>query len=270
MIAPSTLPEPFKRWNTHWSAPNGRDIQWPEWLKNSTLGIRRRGPFAWQPNNGTREFEYPWAYRAISERGRNLNIVEIGGGVSGLQFVLARDGHRVTNIDPGQADVESDWQYDQQRHGRLCKAFGAPVNLIPATLGTANIPDASTDVLLCVSALEHFPDDAVAEFCRHAARILKPEGVGVLSVDLFLDVRPFCPQTSNRFGKNIDLYRLLCEASLELVSGNRHELHGFPEFDPAAVKANLSAYLQGVHPALAQCFIVKRAPPSRSKDRPIP
>lgn len=259
MIAPSSIPESFKRWNSHWSAPNGRAIQWPEWLKNTSMGMRRRGPFAWQVNNGTREFEYPWAYRTINERGKRLNIVEIGGGLSGLQFVLAREGHRMTNVDPGQNELGFGWTYDRQRHGRLCKVFDAPVNLIQATIGSAKIPDASTDVLLCISALEHFPDDAIAEFCRHAARILKPEGVGVLSVDLFLDVKPFCSQTSNRFGTNIDLHHLMREASLELVRGDRHELHGFPEFDPAAVRANLSTYLQGVHPALAQCFVLKRA-----------
>jgi len=262
MIAPVEIPKPFARWNRKWSAPNGRAIRWPAWLEDrledTPMAIRRKGPFAWQPhNNGTRAFEYPWAHHAVTSQGRGLNVVEIGGGLSGLQFVLASEGHHVTNVDPGQ--VEQSWTYDCSLHTRLCQAFRAPVTLIDDTIEASNIPDASVDVLLCVSALEHFPDPDIAEFNKHAARILKPSGLVVLSVDLFLDVVPFCSSTSNRSGRNVNVHDMLRDASLQLVSGNPAELMGFPEFDHQAVLAKLSRYLRGIHPALAQCFTAKRA-----------
>ena len=226
------------------------------------MGVRRKGPFAWQINNGTRAFEYPWAHHAVTGHGCGLNVVEIGGGLSGLQFVLASEGHRVTNVDPGQA--EQSWQYDRRLHTRLCEAFRAPVTLVEATIGTANIPDASVDVLLCISALEHFPDADLAEFNRHAARILKPSGLAVLTVDLFLDVVPFCASASNRYGRNVNVHDMLRDASLQLASGNRVELMGFPEFDGDAILTNLNGYFRGIYgPALAQCLTAKPAVPGQ-------
>lgn len=256
MIAPIDISESYRAWNKHWGAPDGRVIRWPRWLEDTPLAVRRKGPFAWQTNNGTRAYEYPWAHHAVTKQGCALNVVEIGGGLSGLQFVLAREGHHVTNVDPGQA--EQSWTYDRRLHSRLCDAFRAPVTLVETTIGEARLPVGSADVLLCISALEHFPEADIAEFTRHAARVLKPDGLAVLTVDLFLDVAPFSSSTSNRFGRNINVYDLLRDSALELASGNPRELMGFPEFDQQAILGNVSRYLRGVHPALAQCFTAKR------------
>jgi 2-polyprenyl-3-methyl-5-hydroxy-6-metoxy-1,4-benzoquinol methylase len=261
MIAPVDIPKAFARWNRKWGAPNGRAIRWPAWLEDrledTPMAVRRKGPFAWQVNNGTRAFEYPWAHHAVTKQGGGLNVVEIGGGLSGLQFVLASEGHRVTNVDPGQ--VEQSWTYDCSLHTRLSEVFRAPVTLVEDTIEAADIPDAFADVLLCISALEHFPDADLAEFNRHVARILKPSGLAVMTVDLFLDVVPFCSSTSNAYGRNVNVHDMLRDASLELVSGNPAELMGFPEFDDQAILANLSRYLRTIHPVLAQCFTAKRA-----------
>jgi len=266
MIAPVDIPESFDQWNRRWSAPDGRVVRWPGWLQHTQLELRRKGPFAWQPNNKTRSFEFPWAYSEVIKQGRNLNVVEIGGGLSGLQFVLASEGHHVTNVDPGVNPGKADlgWAIDRARHERLCQAFRAPVRLLETTIREAGIPDSSVDVLICVSALEHFTDSAVAEFEQHVARVLKPDGLAVLTVDLFLDISPFASRLSNEFGRNLDVCRLLRNTSLELVSGRPHELLGFPEFDPQAVIASLSHYLRGEHPVVSQCLTAKRAT-SRSK-----
>src|SRR5687768_15941498 len=127
MLAPRALPQDFAEWNRTWRAPDGRTLAVPWRFRRSKFTIRYRGPFAWQPNSSTRAFEYPWAFHQISNHGRNLNIVEIGGGLSGLQFVLARDGHRVTNVDPGLAAKGKGWRLDPGFHRHLGDSFGANV-----------------------------------------------------------------------------------------------------------------------------------------------
>jgi 2-polyprenyl-3-methyl-5-hydroxy-6-metoxy-1,4-benzoquinol methylase len=256
MIAPREIPPSFAAWNKKWGAPHGRSTERPGGLTTTRMGLRRRGPFAWQANNGTRSFEYPWAYWMVNEQGSGLKVVEIGGGLSGLQFVLAREGHHVTNIDPGQS--EHNWIYERPFHAKLCHAFDAPVNLVATTINGANIPDHSVDVLLSISALEHFSDAAIAEFARHAARMLKPRALAVLTVDLFLDAAPFSPTESNQFGRNINIHKLMQDAGLELVSGNYEELMGFPEFDNQTILTRANRYLRGFYePALAQCFTAR-------------
>ena len=60
---------------------------------------RACGPFAFQWNTVTRTYEYPWAYSQVADLGPS-RILEIGGALPGLQFVLAKDGHDVHNVDP--------------------------------------------------------------------------------------------------------------------------------------------------------------------------
>ena len=50
------------------------------------------GPFAFQENNDTRRFEYPWAYFATSLRPGFA--LEIGGGLSGFQSCCRRQASR--------------------------------------------------------------------------------------------------------------------------------------------------------------------------------
>jgi SAM-dependent methyltransferase len=220
-----------------------------------------KGPFGFQANNSTRRFEYPWAYSQIAAHraalgGRPLDIVEIGGSLAGMQWVLAREGHRVTNIDPGLEARGKGWDVSAERHRELSKILRSPVNLVPRTLAQARLEDRSADVLLSVSTIEHFAGADLAEFAAQAARVLRPDGIAVLTVDLFLNVAPFCAATSNHYGTNVDLYVLLQRAGLTLRDGVRAELNGFPEFHAPAILAGLADYtIGGGYPALAQCLV---------------
>jgi Methyltransferase domain len=258
MIAPRALPPAFQEWNRKWHAPFGRRHRFAR-----ALGRTYQGPFAFQANNGTRVYEYPWAYSVINAHrathGRPLTIIELGGSLAGLQWVLAREGHRVINIDPGLNARGVGWDVTPERHQALSRAFGAPVELQPVTLAAANVSDATADVLLAISTLEHFAPADLAEFAAHAARIVRPDGIVVLTVDLFLDLEPFSPIQSHQYGTNVDVCRLLADAGLELVAGERSELNGYPEFTPEHVMAGLSSYLIGEpYPALAQCLVARR------------
>src|SRR6187551_2265625 len=99
MIARRELPEQYRQWNRKYGAPFGN---WPAWRSSPFakaplwLSSRLLGPFSTQTNNTFRAFEYPWAYHAASlEPGQR--VLEIGGGLSGFQFVLSRMGCHVVN-----------------------------------------------------------------------------------------------------------------------------------------------------------------------------
>jgi 2-polyprenyl-3-methyl-5-hydroxy-6-metoxy-1,4-benzoquinol methylase len=257
MIAPRLLPAAFDGWNARWHAPHGRDG------RLSRLVPARRGPFGFQANNSTRRYEYPWAYSRVAAHraalgGRPLDVVEIGGSLAGLQWVLAREGHRVTNVDPGLDARGTGWEVSAERHRALSRTFRAPVTLVPKTLAEAALPDRSVDVLLSVSTIEHFAPADLAEFETHAARVLRPDGIVVLTIDLFLNLAPFCAATSNQYGTNVDVYALLERAGLSLREGVRPELYGFPEFTAGGILERLAEYTIGGYPALAQCLVASR------------
>jgi SAM-dependent methyltransferase len=164
----------------------------------------------------------------------------------------------VTNVDPGLNARGIGWEVSAERHRALSRAFGAAVTLVPTTLASAGIRDHSVDVLLSVSTIEHFAPPDLAEFCDHAARVLRPDGVAILSIDLFLDLAPFCAATQHQYGTNVDVRQLLADAGLVLREGEPAELYGFPEFSTDRVLQQLSGYLVGQsYPALAQCLVAE-------------
>lgn len=265
MIARRNLPQEFQDWNAAWGAPSGR--------RDSLIGrVRRRllpgiepsvknkarscGPFAWQSNNSIRKFEYPWAYHAIRRLGGHLRVLEVGGGLSGLQFVLAAEGDDVVNLDPGQA--ERGWKYNGDLHRQLCSALHAPVRLFDGKIDALDAPAHSFDAILSVSSLEHFSDSDLAMLAAAMKRLLKPGGIVVMTIDLFLDLKPFSDRESNEWGRNLDVREFLDTAGLKLADGDPAELLGFPEFNASRIMANLSTYMIGdSYPALSQCIVAR-------------
>jgi methyltransferase family protein len=261
LLAPATLPDRFASWNAAQGAPYGRapGRLTRRFAPESDRAVRERGPFAWQTNNSTRTFEYPWAYHAVAERPTSAVVVELGGGVAGLQYVLAAEGRRVLNVDPGLEATGVGFELERALHDRVGRALAAPVELVSATLGTAGLPDESVDVVLAVSSLEHFSEDDLAELTVHVPRVLKRSGALVCTVDLFLDTAPFCTAPTNEYGRNIDVAAFLRASGLELEQGEPSELLGFPDFDPDRIQTRLSRYLIGHYPAMAQCLVARRA-----------
>jgi SAM-dependent methyltransferase len=259
MIAPRILPPSFTEWNHRWGAPFGRSGYsfWP--LRGTRFDAQKRGPFAYQKNNSIREFEYPWVYEQVKKLGPGKTIVDVGGSLGGLQFVLASEGYQIINVDPGMAAEGRGWDVTPKIHQWLCNAFAAPVQLLTKPLQDAGLADASADAVLCVSAMEHFSPADLAAVAVHIPRILRPSGVAILTVDLFLDTAPFTDRESNEFGRNIDVKAWLTSAGLELVTGNPAELNGFPEFSTRAVLRELPKYHIGTwYPALAQCLVGRK------------
>jgi len=256
VIAPRDLPPAFAAWNHKWGAPSGRDWRFGWRFRDTGIATKVRGPFAHQKNAETRRFEYPWAHDAVRNQGRRLRIVEIGGGLAGMQFVLASEGDAVINVDPG-GQGDTSWGFAPSEHERLCRVFRAPVRLIPAPLEQAGLEDASADVVLCVSVLEHLSAESLRSCLAAARRVIRPEGAVVLTVDLFLDLAPFTKDEEGPWGRNVSVRDVLEMGDLELVTGNQAELLGFPDFDPTAIRRGESRYLVSTARSVAQCLIAK-------------
>jgi hypothetical protein len=254
MLAPRELPVKYAVWNHKWGAPFGRPrLGWP--LRGTRFDVRRRGPFGFQLNNTTREFEYPWAYEQAVSKGPKLTIVDIGGSLCGLQFVFALEGHTVINVDPGLKAGGLGWDVDINTHRWLSSRFNTTVNIIPESLGNAKIPDKSVDVVLSISSLEHFSEDDLNSTAAVIPKILKDDGRVVMTCDCFLDVCPFTTQLKNQWGTNISICDFLQRGNLSLEKGNRNELVGYSEFKTESVLRNLANYNIGtIYPCMAQCF----------------
>jgi hypothetical protein len=185
--------------------------------------------------------------------------VDIGGSLGGMQFVLAEQGHTVINVDPGLKAEGIGWEVDLETHRRLCKQLGVEVSIISESLVNANLPIKSADVVLSISSLEHFSECDLESTGRTIPHVLKDDGIVVLTVDCFLDLNPFTDAKSNKWGRNISVYEFLERANLGLVSGERSELVGFPEFSCEHVLRNLARYHIGnYYPCLAQCLTAKK------------
>jgi SAM-dependent methyltransferase len=170
--------------------------------------------------------------------------------------VLSAEGDHVVNVDPGQG--ARGWEYDAELHRYLCRALRAPVELFPQKIDSLEAPPHSFDVVLSVSSLEHFPDTDLAMLASAMRRLLKPDGIVVMTIDLFLDLKPFSEREENTWGRNMDISQFLKMAGLRLDDGNPAELLGFPEFNPARIMGSLATYLVGEgYPVLSQCVVAR-------------
>lgn len=57
------------------------------------------------------------------------------------------------------------------------------------------------DCIYGISAIKHIPDADILAILQHARRVLKPGGLFVIRLDLFLDIEPFTTSETNRYGK---------------------------------------------------------------------
>jgi len=260
MLARRASPEAYRDWNRQHGAPFGRRVRGLYTLQRflpENVMARIRGPFGIQENNTVREFEYPWAYFATPVR-PGLDALDIGGGLGGFQFVLARAGCRVVNVDPGMDAVGIGWPCDDSSMRRLNRLFGTSVQLRNTVIDRADLADDAFDVAYSISVLEHLPPDELVTTLEEVYRVLRPGGHFVMTVDLFLNIAPFTGVQRNRFGTNVDLRWLLEQTPFELAMGTPSELHGFDGFSPEWVLNNLADLLVGEYPALCQCLVLRK------------
>lgn len=270
MILSKKLSSNFTEWNKKWVAPNNIhhfsfmrelikiDLVIPfEKLPNVLYYLIPHigGIFSFQRNSKTREVEYPAVYFATN-LDKSMKVVEIGGGLSGFQFVLSKQGLSVQNVDPG--DPEYNWNYTQRQHYLINKAFGTNVQLISKSIDQVDIESNSVDRVFCISVVEHLKLNERKAIAENIYRIIKPGGYAIFTADLFLDIFPFTKKKQNRWGANASIYEFIKTSKLKLVKGNKKELFGFPEFEKSYVLENLSHYCLGDWPVVSQLFVLQK------------
>ena len=67
----------------------------------------------------------------------------------------------------------------------------------------------------------------------------------VITLDLFLNLEPFCRRTTSEWGKNQDVRWIVDISRMKLVSGERSQLYGYPEFSSEAILADLETVFYG-------------------------
>lgn len=262
MLATRYLTDDLQAWNQRWGAPFGYpNAEQLARLDELPLVQRCRlaGAFAFQSNNTTRTFEYPWVYSQLSHE-HPLAIIDVGGGLAGLQFVLAKQGHHVYCVDPGlAAGTHYGWGSAQIDHHQLNSAFHTGVQAHGVRLEDAGFGTGTIDAVVCVSTIEHIDRDGARSLLRRAAELLRPGGRFIATIDLFLNLAPFTPRGENEWGTNIDVCDLISAApELRLAVGIRDELYGFPEFQPQRIMERLDQYFIGEYPCLAQCLVLEK------------
>jgi len=121
-------------------------------------------------------WEYPWLWFAGLDRhaGPGCRVIDVGGGLSPLPWLLALRGARVTL-------VETDLQW-QPAWMALRDRLGVDLDWIITADERIPLADRSADLVTSLSVLEHQPDPARA--VAEAARVLKPGGMFALSFDV--------------------------------------------------------------------------------------
>src|SRR5262249_36139669 len=192
------------QWNNRHGAPFGRPIPrkriWDFFRPRKSVE-QLRGPFSIQINNTTREFEYPWAYESAQLK-PGMHVLEFGGGLSGFQFALGQIGCDVVNVDPGLEAKGRGWPCDPASMERLNDFFGTHVELRNTTIENAKLGEGTMDRAFSISVIEHLTDEDIVDAMRCVHRCLKVGGLFILTVDLFLNLSPFCSRLSNEFGRN--------------------------------------------------------------------
>ena|SRR5688572_15948609 len=262
MLAPKALPTAFAEWNDRFHAPFGPPEIWNVPLHERFVPAyaATAGYFAFQYNNDTRVFEYPWAFHAVPV-GPGSRVVEVGGALAGFQWALAAAGADVTNVDPFEpygsedlypGDVES-------LHRQLNEWFGLNVRLKRTTLADSGLEPSAFDIVYSISTLEHLSREQLQSTLTAARKLLKPGGALVLTVDLFLELHPFTNQEANRWGANVSMADVVARSGLTLEQGDASELYGFAAFDARRVQSQLQRYLVGARqPTLVQACVLRK------------
>lgn len=163
---------------------------------------------------------------------------------------------KVINVDPGIKARGRGWPITPKFFDLLNRRFGTQVTLFPGFIEEANLKDNDFDRGVSVSVLEHIPEPDILSILKHVRRILKPGGLFILTVDLFLDLAPFSEKETNQWGKNISLRWLIEESGMDLIHGDPSELCGCPEFIPLKIVGLQEELLVGSSQAAVQTLIL--------------
>ena len=133
----------------------------------------------------SRLWEYPFALAAIEGRSVDgpTRIVDVGAGANFFGLLLAHLGYSIEAVDGDNAVVAAGRRLADFARARLGVAAGS-LSFLHGDARELPVPDASADVVQCISVIEHVPE--AQEIVPELARVLRPGGTLVLTFDLAL------------------------------------------------------------------------------------
>ena len=140
------------------------------------------------PKTSIRAFEYPWVIsETVSrfEKMEGLNVTDIGAGVNVVPLWLSRAGARVTTIDPHPLTRELEDKVKWNEWGFLDYSSISDGKIVSLNkdASTIKLPE-QQDLIYSVSVIEHLPAKIRRAILANCCRLLKDEGVLLLTVDL--------------------------------------------------------------------------------------
>lgn len=207
--------------------------QQPRWFRPLLRRSRRLQAMTGY-DHWSRRWEYPWAILAARFGESPGQTLDVGGGGSPFSRYLARAGHQSHVADPS-LDLGGSFVYDAAKSmtqnarsvakRTLFRAAGinslwglpeqdgtSPVHYGASPANALDYPDAQFDRVFCLSVMEHIPTSIWSACMGEFARVLRPGGRLVLTLDMTT------PEANER------LYR-------RLVEGTDMKLIGEPDYD---------------------------------------
>lgn len=177
--------------------------QQPAWFRPILLRSRRLRQMTGF-DHWSRAWEYPWAVHA-AEFDRPARILDVGGGGSPFAPWLALQGHEAHVVDPS-LDQGRSFVWDPARSAfrnlrtlakqgafRLAGVrtlWGLPgggerrVSYYARSADRLGFPDGHFDRVFCLSVIEHVPHDLWPASMRELARVVRPGGRLVMTMDM--------------------------------------------------------------------------------------
>ncbi len=112
----------------------------------------------------------------------HLRVLDVGCGVTPFPNAMARMGSDVTAVDPFREEIEF-----MRRHAN--DTFDTNVRYHCEDGRNLSFPDATFDIVTCISVLEHMSGSEARECLTELRRVLRPGGVALFTTD-------FIPQDS--------------------------------------------------------------------------
>jgi hypothetical protein len=139
---------------------------------DGTVALLPPAPFAWHLKSIQDAVALSWL-----KEYKGKDIAEIGGGDSRVLHVLAKN-NCLTNID----------SFEGLGKGPTTKPITSSYQIIPCLVGTFDkrLKASSFDIVFSLSVVEHVPMEQLNEFHMDCLRILKPGGLLLHLIDVYL------------------------------------------------------------------------------------
>ncbi len=184
------------------------------------------------PLHWSRQIEWPWVLKHADIQPHHT-VLDIGGGWAVLQYSLASRCKEVISLDIDQNTLD--------KAAESIKLFGIK-NITQVQGDARSLPyeDCSFDRVISVSTIEHIPGKGAIQACKEIKRILKPGGLGLITMDITVEKEN---QSGNFYINASDAEEILAELDVKLSDQ----------------QAGISAWMapEGVHIFVLMIFFVK-------------